>query len=467
MITSAQVKAIAGAGARPALVSAIVGGWPSAVAKAKLTTKLRAAHFLAQIMTETGGLQILEESGAYSASRMMVIFGEGRHSANITPAEARRIAALPVSQRGPVLFNRVYGVGNLRKMREFNNTGANDGWLYRGGGMMQATGKSNYAAMEKKTGLPLVAHPELLHQPASAFTAAYLEWIQDGRCNAAADRDDVVAVRRIINGGSNGLAECKVFLAKAKKVLADYSAAPAQSFVAEPEIEPQFDAADTAAAIDEIDQGPAPAGEDTSATPAAAIDDPALYAVKRRLKAMNYNCGVLNGEWGGMTAGAIAGFINDRGGQIAAPASLAAFNEVREEIRAELQRAEDENPPFVRPVSEARKNADPAIVDKVAPEVVPVRRNFLLTAWTAVGTFFAGIVNSASDYISQAWDFVTDHKEDLPSDPGFLSSAWQYLGEVPALVWWTLAALGIGVVAFNSWSGVKKITEQVKTGARQ
>jgi predicted chitinase len=42
-------------------------------------------------------------------------------------------------------------------MREFSNTGPNDGWLYRGGGMMQATGKSTYAAMEKKTGLPLVA----------------------------------------------------------------------------------------------------------------------------------------------------------------------------------------------------------------------------------------------------------------------------------------------------------------------
>ena len=62
----------------------------------------------------------------------------------MTQAEAKRIAALPVAQRGPVLFNRVYGVGNPTKMREFNNTGANDGWLYRGGGMMQATGKSNY-----------------------------------------------------------------------------------------------------------------------------------------------------------------------------------------------------------------------------------------------------------------------------------------------------------------------------------
>jgi predicted chitinase len=464
-ISAAQVKAIAGAGARPALVAAIVNGWPNAVAKAKLTTKLRACHFLAQIMTETGGLQILEESGAYSANRMMEIFGEGHHSAAITWPEARRIAALPVAQRGPVLFNRVYGTGNPKKMREFNNTGPNDGWLYRGGGMMQATGKSNYAAMEKKTGLPLVAHPELLHMPDSAFTAAYLEWAQDGRCNAAADRDDVVAVRKIINGGSNGLAECRKFLAAAKRTLPSFVAP--QTLLADPDAvdDQATDQAEDAA--DQVDPAPAADGEDASA-PAAAdsdgIKNPELYAVKRRLKAMHYNCGILNDEWGGMTAGAIAGFLNDRGGSIAPPASLEAFNAVKDQIRAEITKAEDAD--FVRPVSDARASGDLATVAKVAPEVVPVHRNFLVTAWTATATFFAGVVNSASDYISQAWDFFTDHKDDL-SDPGMLSTAWGYVRDVPALVWWTLAAIAIGFVALNSWNGVKKITEQVKTGARQ
>ncbi len=240
MITAEQIRAIAGPAAKFELVNAIVNGWPTAVRKADLTTAKRAAHFLAQIMTETGGLRILEESGAYSASRIMQIFGVGHHSAGITEQEAQRIASLPVAQRGPVLFNRVYGRGNPVKMREFKNTGPNDGWLYRGGGMMQATGKSNYAALGKKTGLPLVEHPELLHQPDSAFTAAYLEWAQDGRCNAAADRDDVVAVRKIINGGKNGLTECRKYLAKAKEVLADYDVEVA---AVEPAPEPELPAA--------------------------------------------------------------------------------------------------------------------------------------------------------------------------------------------------------------------------------
>jgi hypothetical protein len=55
-----------------------------------------------------------------SAARISEIFGVGRHSAKVTAAEAKRIAALPVAQRGPVLFNRVYGVGNPTKMRVFN-----------------------------------------------------------------------------------------------------------------------------------------------------------------------------------------------------------------------------------------------------------------------------------------------------------------------------------------------------------
>ena len=239
-ITAAQIKTIAGAGARADLVAAIVRGWPAAIAKAKLTTKNRAAHFIAQIMTETGGLQVLSESGAYRYETILKIFGAkqysvplgGRgHSAAITPPEAKRIAALPVAQRGPVLFDRVYGIGNPNKAKEFGHTKPGQGWIYRGGGMMQCTGLANYARRQKETGLPLVDHPELLHQPDSAFTAAYLEWAQDGRCNAAADRDDVVAVRKIINGGTNGLAECRRFLAKAKQVLAGYGGAPTVAMV--------------------------------------------------------------------------------------------------------------------------------------------------------------------------------------------------------------------------------------------
>jgi predicted chitinase len=80
VITAAQLRAIAGAGARSDLVAAIVRGWPAAVAKARLTTGNRAAHFLAQILTETGGLAILSESGAYRERQILKIFGAREYS---------------------------------------------------------------------------------------------------------------------------------------------------------------------------------------------------------------------------------------------------------------------------------------------------------------------------------------------------------------------------------------------------
>lgn len=490
-VTFAQLRAIA-PGARSDLVTAIVRGWPNAVDKAKLTTKLRACHFLAQIMTETGGLEILSESGAYRESQILKIFGVNHHSAKITAAEAHRIAALPVAQRGPVLFNRVYGVGNLTKMREFNNTGPNDGWLYRGGGMMQCTGKSNYAVMAKKTGLPLVEHPEMLAQPDSAFMAAYLEWAQDGRCNAAADRDDVTAVRHVINGGTNGLAACKAFLAKAKSVLSGYGGVAPIAFMAAP-IADVSDTLATAEAPAADDVAPAPsvasdiavddvaqdADQDAAdvvadvpaAPPISPVDaetegDPELLSVKKRLKAMNYNPGVLDPKWGGMTAGAITGFINDRGGFAPAPTSLTMFDEIHDQLVEEITQAEKEH--FKRPVTEARAKADPKTVAAVAPEIVPAKRNLFATIGATVVAFVTGIWDTIVSWATWAWSFLSDHKDDLPSpDSSYASKAWEYVHHVPSGIWWLLAAAALGLLAWNGHNAVKQIKTAVQTGARQ
>lgn len=467
-ITAAQLKAIAGSGARSDLVAAIVRGWPNAVAKAGLTTRLRAAHFLAEIMTETGGLKILEESGAYRWQTILKVFGArqysvqygGRgHSAGVTPDEAKRIAALPVASRGPVLFNRVYGVGNPTKMREFKNTGPNDGWLYRGGGMMQATGKSNYAKMAKKTGLPLVEHPELLHQPDSSFMAAYLEWAQDGRCNAAADRDDVVAVREIINGGRNGLAECRKYLAKAKQTLVDYSAAPVASFVA---MDP---AADQDAVAVDPPSDPAPAPPNVQPLDPDVRGDPVLYDVQKRLKARRYSPGVIDGRWGSGTSGALSGFMNDRGLALALPTSVETFHGIADQVRDELTEAEAEG--WYRPVSEARAAADPKVVTQLAPEVVPAKRNFLTALWGSIVAIATVVWQWVSSTVSDAWDFFTDHRDIVDDHPGLLAKLWSYAAGVPSEVWLLAGAAGLVFITYNSWRAIKTSTLAVQTGERQ
>ncbi len=484
MITAAQIKAIAGKAARTDLVAAIVRGWPDAVRVGKIDNTRRAAHFLAQIMTETGGLTVLSESGAYRYETILKIFGAreysvplgGRgHSAGITPNEARRIAALPVAQRGPVLFDRVYGIGNPTKAREFGHTKPGQGWIYRGGGMMQCTGLRNYARRAKETGLPLVEHPELLHNPDSAFKAAYLEWAQDGRCNAAADRNKVTEVRQIINGGQNGIAHTKVFLVKALDVLRDYHPEEVEDDEpAAPSHDEPLDQRD-----DDFDPVPMPEPRPAEAPPnvqpvdPAVRGDPVLYDVQRRLKRRRYPPGWLDGKWGSGTSGALSGFMNDRGNRMEpAPTSLDEFHDVADDVIAELLEAETEMQPdgsigWYRPVSQARANAEPAIVKELAPETVPGKRNL----WTAIsgGTvaLLTSIWQAFSGYVSDAWDFFTDHQDVIDDHPGVKSAVWGYVTSVPPLVWLLLVVGGFAFMGYNSWRAIETSKLAIKNGERQ
>jgi hypothetical protein len=196
-----------------------------------------------------------------------------------------------------------------------------------------------------------------------------------------------------------------------------------------------------------------------------ATGDPEIYAVQKRLKARHYSPGAIDGLWGSGTSGAIAGFINDRGGNIAVPASLDAFNAERDAIKAELGRAESQG--WFRPVTAERASGDAKTVATVAPDVVPQKQNFLVTAWASAVAFVTWLYNLASGYVSQAWDFFTDHKDDLPTDPSYLSPAWEYVGKVPASVWIMTAVVGFGLLALNARRGIKIVNDSVTSGARQ
>ena len=120
--------------------------------KHDITTPDRLAHFLAQVLHETGGLVREWENMNYSAARLCEVFGEGKHSAGITEAEAH---ALAYDQ--PAIAERVYGLGNPRKAQELGNTRPDDGFRYRGGGLMQTTGRANYRRMGQRCGVDFEA----------------------------------------------------------------------------------------------------------------------------------------------------------------------------------------------------------------------------------------------------------------------------------------------------------------------
>jgi uncharacterized protein (TIGR02594 family) len=181
--------------ARPSYVAAFEQGDALLFAHG-ITTRARLAHFLAQVLHETGGLEIEWENMSYSAPRLLEVFGAGCHSAGITPGEAQALAHRPEA-----IAERVYGLGNPRKARELGNTQPGDGFRYRGGGLMQTTGRANYRRMGEKCGVDFEGEPHLVLSAEHALKPALCEWTE-GRLNAFADCDDILSISRAINLGN-------------------------------------------------------------------------------------------------------------------------------------------------------------------------------------------------------------------------------------------------------------------------
>ena len=102
---------------------------------------------------------------------------------------------------------------------DLGNTVKGDGSKYRGRGLIQITGRANYAACGEALGLDLISKPELLELPQHAAMSAAWFWSTRG-LNTLADAGDFVKITRRINGGLTGLADRQALYDKALKVLA-------------------------------------------------------------------------------------------------------------------------------------------------------------------------------------------------------------------------------------------------------
>lgn len=173
MITAAQLLKIYPFAGR-ARVNAFIGPLAAALAEFGINTPARQASFLAQIGHESGQLQYVRELASGDAY-------EGR--------------------------------------RDLGNTMVGDGRRYRGRGLIQITGRANYAACGTALSLDLLGSPELLEQPMHACRSAAWFWKTRG-LNELADAGDQVRVTRRINGGTNGLADRLALFKVAQQVLA-------------------------------------------------------------------------------------------------------------------------------------------------------------------------------------------------------------------------------------------------------
>jgi putative chitinase len=197
LITLARLHEFAPRG-KPDILAALVDG-AATIEAATIDTPRRLQHFLAQIATETGGLHALEENLNYKAERLHQVW-PGRF-----PSVE---AAKPYAHNPEALANRVY-----RNRLGNGSTSSGDGWRYRGGGMMQTTGRDNYRAAGHED------DPDALRTPGPALASALKFWRDHApRLNVHADHDDLAGVRRIVNGGLNGIADARAYLASAKRI---------------------------------------------------------------------------------------------------------------------------------------------------------------------------------------------------------------------------------------------------------
>jgi putative chitinase len=159
---------------------------------------VRLAHFVAQVMHETGALTLLYEDLDYSAQRLVLVWpGRFRPRGPLDPAD--------YAHQPRRLANAVYA-GRL------GNKDPEDGFTFRGRGLLQLTGKDSYALATTtlSAALPDVPDftrvPDALLDPRWCLAAAAAHWQRRG-CNQAADSDNVVKVAHLINGGAVGMPE--------------------------------------------------------------------------------------------------------------------------------------------------------------------------------------------------------------------------------------------------------------------
>jgi putative chitinase len=169
----------------------------------------RVAAFFANVMIETRYLSQLVESLNYTPQALVNTWPT--HFSQALAQALGRTDAHPANQ--PRIGEVAYG-GRLGN----GPPGSGDGYLFRGRGLIQLTGRDNYTRFAGRIGVTVDALVALLSQPDTAAESAGHFW-QAAGCNQLADRKDIVAVRVAVNGGTNGLPDVETVYRRACALL--------------------------------------------------------------------------------------------------------------------------------------------------------------------------------------------------------------------------------------------------------
>lgn len=168
-----------------------------AMSEQAIDNPYRQAAFLAQVLHESAQFKALSENLHYSSRRLREVWPARFR----TDEEAQECAGNPEK-----LANRIYSnrLGN-------GDEDSGHGWLYRGRGLIQLTGRANYERCAQALDLDLLGQPDLLGEPDGAARSAAWFWSFAGLnelADSSPDRDATegfTTITKRINGGTVGL----------------------------------------------------------------------------------------------------------------------------------------------------------------------------------------------------------------------------------------------------------------------
>lgn len=124
-----------------------------------------------------------------------------------TPQRIRMFLAQIGHESGQLRYVKELASGEAYEGRkDLGNTSPGDGARYKGRGLIQITGRSNYALASLALGLPLLEKPELLEEDQNACRSAGWFWYKSN-LNSLADMGLFREITKRINGGYNGYAD--------------------------------------------------------------------------------------------------------------------------------------------------------------------------------------------------------------------------------------------------------------------
>jgi putative chitinase len=171
-------------------------------AKYDISTPARQACFIGQCAHESGNFKTLQENLNYSAEGLMKTWPSRFATKEIADQYARQ----PAKIAGKVYNGRL------------GNTSEEEASMYLGRGLIQLTGRENYANCGTALGVDFIGNPTLLVEPKYAALSAGWFWNKKG-LNSLADTADIETMTKRINGGLIGLEDRKVKIAKALAAL--------------------------------------------------------------------------------------------------------------------------------------------------------------------------------------------------------------------------------------------------------